>query len=133
MKSVHAAFSDRYAQARSKFLAAAQAAGLAVTSHLHPLTGSEGEPLAMDVVREGDAKAERVLLVGAATGYAATLLAWLGAEVVALESEAELATLGATLTAEVILENYDVDRADDGSLKWSVSFSLANGTAAAWT
>ena len=66
MKSVHAAFSDRYAQARRQFLAAAQAAGLAVTSHMHPLTGSEGEPLAMDVAREGDANASRVLLVTSA-------------------------------------------------------------------
>ena len=39
----------------------------------------------------------------------------------------------ATLTAEVVIENYDLDRGDDGKFTWSVNFSLADGTAAAWT
>ncbi|MGD9832289.1 MAG: DUF2817 domain-containing protein, partial [Piscinibacter sp.] len=46
-------FSQRYAEARSRFLAAAEAAGLDVESHAHPLLGRDGEALAMDVVHEG--------------------------------------------------------------------------------
>ena len=66
MHAIHTAFSSSYAQARLKFLAAAQAAGLEVESHLHPLRGIEGETLAMDVVRDGDLHAQRVLLVTSA-------------------------------------------------------------------
>ena len=66
MHAIHTAFSSSYVQARLKFLAAAQAAGLEVESHLHPLRGIEGEPLAMDVVRDGDLHAQRVLLVTSA-------------------------------------------------------------------
>jgi len=55
-------FSPTYAAARRHWLALAAARGLAVESHLHPLTGPEGETLAIDVVREGPADASRVLL-----------------------------------------------------------------------
>lgn len=44
--------------------------------------------------------AMRVLLIGAATGYMAALLAHLGAEVVAVEEAAELAALGRTALAD---------------------------------
>ena len=44
-------FSQAYAEARQKFLAAARAAGLDVTRHEHPLRGRDGEVLAMDVAR----------------------------------------------------------------------------------
>ena len=40
---------------------------------------------------------------------------------------------GATLTAEMILFNYTVNRGADGSMGSSVEMSLANGTAAAWS
>lgn len=56
-------FSQSYAEARSKFLAAAQGRGLEVHSHVHPLAGRDGEELALDVVRDGPADAERVLIV----------------------------------------------------------------------
>ena len=46
-------FAPSYAEARAKFLAAAEAAGLAVQSHRHPLLGRDGEVLAMDVARDG--------------------------------------------------------------------------------
>ena len=59
-------FSTSYAEARGKFLQAADAAGLTVQSHAHPLTGRDGEALAMDVVREGPADAEQVLIVTSA-------------------------------------------------------------------
>jgi hypothetical protein len=60
------AFSTSYAEARQKFLQAADAAGLAVQSHAHPLPGRDGELLAMDVVREGPSDAALVLIVSSA-------------------------------------------------------------------
>jgi len=59
-------FSQSYAEARGKFLAAAAAAGLPVQSHAHPLLGRDGEALAMDVARFGPADAPAVLLVSSA-------------------------------------------------------------------
>jgi len=59
-------FAQTYAEARGKFLAAADAAGLAVHSHPHPLLGHDGEALAMDVVRDGPADAPAVLIVSSA-------------------------------------------------------------------
>ncbi|MFZ4479516.1 MAG: M14 family metallopeptidase [Rhodoferax sp.] len=57
------AFSSSYAQARDKFLTAAQQAGLAVLSYPHPLPGRDGEALAIDVVRDGPASAGKLLIV----------------------------------------------------------------------
>lgn len=59
-------FAQSYAEARAKFLAAVQAAGLAVQSHAHPLPGREGEALAMDVARFGPADAAALLVVSSA-------------------------------------------------------------------
>lgn len=59
-------FSQTYAEARAKFLAAAEAAGLDLHSHPHPLLGHDGEALAMDVARDGPADAPAVLLVSSA-------------------------------------------------------------------
>ena len=59
-------FSVSYDEARRKFLQAAQDAGLAVQSHVHPLPGRDGEVLAMDVVREGPADARQLLIVSSA-------------------------------------------------------------------
>ena len=59
-------FAQSYAEARTKFLAAAGAAGLAVESHAHPLPGRDGEALAMDVARFGPADAQAVLLISSA-------------------------------------------------------------------
>lgn len=60
------AFSSSYQEARSRFLAAAQQAGLAVSSHVHPLRGSQGEQLAMDVVIDGQPDADKLLIVSSA-------------------------------------------------------------------
>ena len=60
------AFSQTYAEARGKFLAAADAAGLDVQSHPHPLLGQHGEALAMDVARAGPANATSVLILSSA-------------------------------------------------------------------
>jgi len=66
MIPVEKAFSGSYAQARSGFLAAAEAAGLSVDHHAHPLKGSQGEALAMDVALDGPQAAERLLIVSSA-------------------------------------------------------------------
>ena len=59
-------FAQSYAEARSKFLAAAAAAGLDPVAHPHPLLGRDGELLAMDVARHGAADAEALLIVSSA-------------------------------------------------------------------
>lgn len=56
-------FSQRYAEARQKFLDACKDAGLAVESHVHPLPGRDGEQLAMDVARLGPADAANLLVL----------------------------------------------------------------------
>lgn len=60
------AFSQSYAEAREKFLAAAETAGLDVHSHPHPMLGRDGEPLAMDVARFGAADAKQLLILTSA-------------------------------------------------------------------
>jgi hypothetical protein len=56
-------FASSYAGARTRFLAAADAAGGVVQSHRHPLLGRDGEVLAMDVARFGAADARSLLVV----------------------------------------------------------------------
>ena len=57
------AFSPSYALARVKFLEAAAAAGLAISSYEHPLKGRDGEALALDVAIAGPAEAANLLVV----------------------------------------------------------------------
>lgn len=59
-------FAATYAEARAKFLAAAEAAGLELHAHRHPLVGAEGEELAMDVARLGPRDARALLVVSSA-------------------------------------------------------------------
>ncbi|WP_310385005.1 M14 family metallopeptidase [Roseateles sp.] len=59
-------FSQSYAEARAKFLAAAEVAGLDPEAHPHPLLGRDGERLAIDVVRSGPAGAKRLLIISSA-------------------------------------------------------------------
>ena len=63
---ISADFSQTYREARGKFLAAADAVGLDVQSHPHPMLGRDGEPLAMDVVRDGPPDAASLLIVSSA-------------------------------------------------------------------
>lgn len=66
MIAIPQAFSASYAEARVKFLEAAASLGLRIHSHLHPLKGRDGETLAMDVVRDGPADADKLLIVSSA-------------------------------------------------------------------
>lgn len=66
MISPQQAFSPSYARARVQFLEGAAAAGMAITSHNHPLPGRDGETLAMDVALDGAPDAERLLIVSSA-------------------------------------------------------------------
>jgi hypothetical protein len=59
-------FSPSYASARSKFLAAAAAAGARIESHAHPLRGRDGEDLAMDLALIGAPGALRLLIISSA-------------------------------------------------------------------
>lgn len=63
MTTIDAAFAQTYAEARSKFLQAAAAAGLAVQAHRLPLRGRDGEELAVDVARHGADDAAHLLIV----------------------------------------------------------------------
>jgi hypothetical protein len=67
-----------YAQARERFLEAARRAGAEVTSFPHPLTGLEGEDLAIDVAQLGDDDAGSMLLIVSGThgveGYTGSAL-----------------------------------------------------------
>jgi hypothetical protein len=56
-------FAQSYEEARGKFVEAARQAGLSVESKLHPGRGAGGEELAMDVARDGDAGADKLLVV----------------------------------------------------------------------
>ncbi|MEP7058872.1 MAG: M14 family metallopeptidase [Caldimonas sp.] len=59
-------FSQSYAEARTRFIDAAERAGLDVESHPHPMLGRDGETLAMDVVRDGPKDAAALLVVSSA-------------------------------------------------------------------
>jgi hypothetical protein len=66
MTDLQSGFSTSYAQARQKFLNAAQAAGLTVDAHIHPLKGRDGEDLSMDVVLDGSPDAKNLLIISSA-------------------------------------------------------------------
>lgn len=59
-------FSASYAEARQKFLRAAADAGVYVEAKPHPLPGLQGEPLAMDVARDGHPSAQHLLILSSA-------------------------------------------------------------------
>lgn len=66
MSDVARHFAQSYAEARDKFLAAARRRGLSIESHVHPLTGRDGETLTMDVARDGPRDASSLLIVSSA-------------------------------------------------------------------
>jgi Protein of unknown function (DUF2817) len=59
-------FSQTYSEARAQFLSATEDVGLHVQSHLHPLRGRDGEPLAMDVALLGSKDARSLLIISSA-------------------------------------------------------------------
>lgn len=66
MIAVEEAFQPSYRLARKAFLEAAAIQGLSFDSRNLDIPGLEGEQLAMDVVRDGPANAERLLIVSSA-------------------------------------------------------------------
>jgi hypothetical protein len=56
-------FAQTYREAREKFLAAVDAAGLDAQSQVHPLLGRDGEILAVDVCRAGSVDAQSLLII----------------------------------------------------------------------
>ena len=66
MADASAHFSQSYAQARGKFLAALDFAGLDVETHAHPMRGRDGELLAMDVALDGTKSARSLLILSSA-------------------------------------------------------------------
>jgi hypothetical protein len=56
-------FAQTYAEARDKFFGAARLRGLGVETHVHPLSGRDGEMLAMDVARDGPRNAASLLVI----------------------------------------------------------------------
>ena len=63
MIAIADAFSDRYELARAHFFAAAAKAGLGWQRFMHPLKGLDGEELSVDVVLDGNADAQKLLIV----------------------------------------------------------------------
>ena len=86
-------FSQSYAEARAKFLGAAEQAGLDVESHVHPMLGRDRETLALDVVRDGPVDAPALLVVSSAChgveGYCGS-----GVQIALLEDAAWRAEIG---------------------------------------
>jgi hypothetical protein len=62
-RTAAACFSTTYAQARRRFLDAAEVAGAAHASHPHPLPGRETEHLAVDVAVDGNPQSAKILIV----------------------------------------------------------------------
>lgn len=60
-------FSKSYREARQRFLDCAAAAGAALETKPHPMSGPDGEALATDLAWLGPSDAERVLVTMSAT------------------------------------------------------------------
>jgi len=61
-------FSQTYAEAREKFLAAARGRNMALTRHVHPVArGAAGEDLSIDIAFAGDSRAPGMFLTTSAT------------------------------------------------------------------
>ena len=77
-------FALDYATMRQRFLAAARAAGAALSEHIHPLHGPDGKPIATDVALIGQADAPKLMVMisgthGVEGAYgSACQTAWLG-------------------------------------------------------
>ena len=67
LSRMHRGLSASYTDSRRRFLDSAQAAGVEVVSHRHPLQGIDGEELAIDVATAGPADAASVLAIVSGT------------------------------------------------------------------
>lgn len=61
------AYSDTYAEARTKFLSLAEERRAQVVSEVHPERGAQGEELAMDIATFGDPRAAKTLFLVSGT------------------------------------------------------------------
>ena len=91
--NIIAAFSQTYAEARAKFIAAAKARGLALETHVHPSErGLEGEDLAVDMTILGATNATSLLCILSGThgveGFCGS-----GAQIALLEDPAVVAAV----------------------------------------
>ena len=59
-------FSDNYAEARGKFLAAADKAGAFVWQFAHPMKGPSGGDLGIDIIILGSQTARNIVVAGSA-------------------------------------------------------------------
>lgn len=64
---VEACFSERYAEAREKFMTEAEAAGAEICTYENPNPGPRGEILATDVAVIGNSGASKLLIINSAT------------------------------------------------------------------
>ena len=87
------AFSQTYAEARDKFLAAAKARGLVVESHVHPhVRGAAGEDLACDIALLGRADAPSLVYLVSGT-HGAEGFCGSGVQIALLQDEDFVATV----------------------------------------
>ena len=96
-------FSATYAEARHRFLAAATARGLPISTHVHPQArGADGEELAIDVACMGSATAEAVLVLISGT-HGAEGFCGSGAQTGMLHDERFIAAVAAAGIRVVLL------------------------------
>lgn len=96
-------FSATYAEARQRFMAAAAARGLAVTTHVHPhARGADGEELAIDVACIGPGGAPSVVVLISGT-HGAEGFCGSGAQVGLLHDERFIAAVAASGARVVLL------------------------------
>ena len=107
------AFSARYAQARVKFLEGAAAAGLRIESQMHPLSGRDGETLAMDIALAGKPDAASLLIVSSGChgveGYCGS-----GVQVFALHDQEWRDKVSSSAVAACAAERFSTAVADRG-------------------
>ena len=95
-------FAQSYAEARDKFLAAAEARGARVFRQVHPSErGAQGEELSIDLAQIGPEKAQGLLLVSSGThgveGFCGS-----GCQIALLHDDAFLAEDGAVVLPTVM-------------------------------
>src|SRR5690606_34484695 len=90
-------FSNTYAEAKERFLAAARKRNIPIKSYPHPLTGPSGEALSTDVALIGPAHASRILILESSLhgveGYPGSALQLGALEEIDLPTDGDVALL----------------------------------------